>query len=129
MKETSLAYFWPVRSVSENVMEKIMVLRLVTKLAMLLTVTFLLSCGGESGGSGAGGLISSTDTDTAASGSGSISLSLLDGDGAAVTAVNGYEVTQLTAEVKDSDGDPVASIVVTFASTIGVTDVLTALTN
>ena len=106
-----------------------MVQRLVTKLAMLLTVTFLLSCGGESGGSGVGGLISSTDTDTAASGSGSISLSLLDGDGAAVTAVNGYEVTQLTAEVKDSGGDPVASIVVTFASTIGVTDVLTALTN
>ena len=51
LKETSLAYFWSDRSVSENVMEKIMVLRLVTKLAMLLTVTFLLSCGGESGGS------------------------------------------------------------------------------
>jgi hypothetical protein len=129
LKEASLAYVWPDRSESEIVMEKIMVQPPVTKLAMLLTVTFLLSCGGESGGSGAGGLISSTDTGTAASGSGSIALSLLDGDGAAVTAVNGYEVTQLTAEVKDSGGDPVASIVVTFASTIGVTDVLTALTN
>lgn len=106
-----------------------MVLRLVTKLATLLTVTFLLSCGGESGGSGAGGLVSSTDTGTDAGGSGSISLSLLDGDGEALTSVNGYEVGQLTAEVKDSGGDPVASMVVTFASTIGVTDVLTALTN
>ncbi|MBT6245719.1 MAG: hypothetical protein HOI43_09910 [Gammaproteobacteria bacterium] len=106
-----------------------MVLRLATKLAALLTVTALVSCGGESGGSGEGGLVGGTDGNTGATGSGSVSLALLDQDGGAITAVNGYEVGYLTAEVKDSSGDALESVVVTFAATIGAVAELTALTN
>lgn len=106
-----------------------MVLRLVTKLAALLTVTVLVSCGGESGGSGEGGLVGGTDSNTGGGGSGSISLALLDQDEVAITAVNGYEVGYLTAELKDSNGDAVVGVVVSFATTIGAAAELTALSD
>jgi len=110
-------------------MEKIMLLRLVMKLAALLTVTVLFSCGGESGGSGEGGLTGGSGGDGSGSATGSITLALLDQDSVAITAVNGYEVGYLTAEVKDSNGDAVTGIVVTFAATLGSVAELTALTN
>jgi len=98
-------------------------------IVIVLACLAVVSCGGGTGGSSstAGGGTGSGTVDT---GTPTVEVSLVDDNGDAVTTIRGNDTATARALVKDSAGDAVSSIVVSFSTTnVGQITPTTALTD